>query len=134
MSALTRFATFAAKRPAAALAAAVAVGRNASRIADYARQLRSGRFTAFAKQVRLASDLLTDVSSGEYREVPWATVGSLAMAVAYFVAPLDMIPDYIPFSGFVDDAAVMGMVIRAAEQDLREYLRWRGSDEEVPGS
>jgi uncharacterized membrane protein YkvA (DUF1232 family) len=45
-----------------------------------------------------------------------------------------MIPDYIPFSGFVDDAAVMSMIFRAAEQDLRRYLRWRGSDEEVPGS
>jgi uncharacterized membrane protein YkvA (DUF1232 family) len=84
--------------------------------------------------VRLATDLLNDVRSGQYRQVPWATVGSLAMAVAYFVMPLDMIPDYIPFSGFVDDAAVMSMVFRAAEQDLQRYLRWRGRDETVPGS
>jgi uncharacterized membrane protein YkvA (DUF1232 family) len=133
MSTLARFAAFSAKHPAEALAAAVAIGRNASRITAYARQLRSGRFTAFAKQVRLATDLLNDVSSGKYRQVPWATVGSLAMAVAYFVMPLDVIPDYIPFSGFVDDAAVMSMVFRAAEQDLRHYLDWRGSDEDLPG-
>jgi uncharacterized membrane protein YkvA (DUF1232 family) len=134
MSSLARFARFSAKRPVEALAAAVAVGRNASRIASYTRRLRSGRFTVFAEQVRLATDLLNDVRSGEYRHVPWATVGSLAMAVAYFVMPLDMIPDYVPFSGFVDDAAVMSIVFRAAEQDLRHYLHWRGGDEEVPGS
>lgn len=134
MSSLARFARFSATRPVEALAAAVAVGRNARRIAGYARRLGSGRFGVFAEQVRLATDLLKDVRSGEYRQVPWATVGSLAMAVAYFVVPLDMIPDYIPFTGFVDDAAVMSMVFRAAEQDLQDYLRWRGSDDEVPGS
>jgi uncharacterized membrane protein YkvA (DUF1232 family) len=133
MSSLARFATYAAKRPAEALAAAIAVGRNVRRIAGYAQQLRTGRFSVFAKQVRLATDLLNDVGNGKYRQVPWATVGSLAMAVAYFVMPLDMIPDYIPFSGFVDDAAVMSMIFRAAEQDLQAYLHWRGSDEEVPG-
>lgn len=132
MSALARFATFSAKRPAEALAAAVAVGRNAGRIARYARRLRSGGFATFAEQVRLATDLLKDVRSGKYRQVPWATVGSLAMALAYFVAPLDMIPDYIPFTGFVDDAAIMGLVFRAAEQDLQQYLSWRGEGEEVP--
>lgn len=134
MSSLARFARFSAKRPAEALAAAVAVGRNAGRIASYARRLRSDRFPVFAKQVRLATDLLNDVRSGDYRQVPWATVGSLAMAVAYFVMPLDAIPDYIPFSGFVDDAAVMSVVFRAAEQDLQRYLHWRGREEEVPGS
>jgi uncharacterized membrane protein YkvA (DUF1232 family) len=134
MSALARIATFSARRPAEALTAAIAVGRNARRIAGYARQLRSGRFTVFAEQVRLATDLLNDVRNGEYRRVPWATVGSLAMAVAYFIMPLDTIPDYIPFTGFVDDAAVMSLVFRAAEQDLREYRRWRGQDEEVPGT
>jgi uncharacterized membrane protein YkvA (DUF1232 family) len=134
MSSLARLAYFSAKRPSEALAAAFAVARNARRIAGYARQLRAGRFTVLAEQVGLATQLLNDVRSGAYRRVPWATVGSLAMAVAYFVMPLDAIPDYIPFTGFVDDAAVMGLVFRSAEQDLQRYRRWRGDDEEVPGT
>lgn len=134
MSPLTRIATFSARRPAEALAAAITVARNARRISVYARQLRSGRFSVLGEQVRLATNLLNDVRSGQYRRVPWATVGSLAMAVAYFVMPLDAIPDYIPLTGFVDDAAVMSLIFRAAEEELRQYRRWRGDGEEVPGT
>jgi len=134
MSPLIRIATFSATRPKEALAAAIAIGRNARRIALYARKLRSGSYPVFMEQIRLATALLDDVRTGKYRRVPWATVGSLAMAVAYFVMTLDAVPDYIPLTGFVDDAAVMSLIFRAAESDLRQYRRWRGDPEEVPGT
>jgi uncharacterized membrane protein YkvA (DUF1232 family) len=42
--------------------------------------------------------------------------------------PLDLVPDFIPFSGFIDDAAVFAMVFGAAEADLRRYCDWKGLD------
>ena len=70
--------------------------------------------------------LLKDYSTGAYREVPWKTVTALAGALLYLISPLDVIPDFIPGFGFVDDAAVIGFVLKAVMDDLAAYRRWRG--------
>lgn len=63
---------------------------------------------------------------GDYREIPWATVGALTVALGYFLAPIDVLPDFIPFLGFVDDAAVFGLVFLAARRYLARYCASRG--------
>ena len=44
------------------------------------------------------------------------------------VAHNPVIADAINRRGFIDDAAVLGLVFAAAETDLRGYCEWRGLD------
>lgn len=113
-----------------AMAAAARVGRQGARIAAHAERLPPFGLRGFARRVRLAFECVNDVRARRYRALPWATLGSLAVALSYFLMPLDAIPDLIPLSGFVDDAAVLGLVFVAAEQDLRRYCAWRRLDPE----
>lgn len=85
------------------------------------------RFGQFIQRVELAARCLRDIAAGRYR-LPWKTVAALTAALAYFLAPVDTIPDYIPLAGFVDDAAVLGLVFGAAESDLRRYCEACGLD------
>jgi uncharacterized membrane protein YkvA (DUF1232 family) len=87
------------------------------------------RFPQLVGRVRLAAQCMGDVARGRY-QLPWKTVAALAAALAYFLAPVDVIPDLIPLSGFIDDAAVLGLVFGTAESDLRRYCEWRGTDPE----
>jgi uncharacterized membrane protein YkvA (DUF1232 family) len=107
---------------------AAAVARSGRQIADHLRRVSPRRLGQFAKQVRLAWECVADWQGGRYRRMPWATVGSLAAALAYFVLPLDVIPDWIPGSGFLDDAALLAFVLQSTEADLRRYCNWRGLD------
>lgn len=102
-------------------------GRGAA-ITAHARRLRPAAMRGLANRVRLALDCVNDVRAGRYAAIPWTTVGSLAVALAYFLLPLDAVPDVLPLTGFIDDAAVLGMVFGAAEHDLRSYCAWRGLD------
>jgi len=119
-----------------ARAAAVAQGwslatslpRNGRDVADHLRQVSPKRFARFARQIRLAWECTRDWRLGLYARIPWKTVSSLAAALAYFVLPLDVIPDWIPGAGFLDDAALLGFVLKSAEADLRHYCTWRGLD------
>jgi uncharacterized membrane protein YkvA (DUF1232 family) len=63
----------------------------------------------------------------QYRTFPWRTIGILAFAVAYFIFPLDVILDAIPFVGFIDDAAVFGFVIASAKKDIDKFLAWESA-------
>jgi uncharacterized membrane protein YkvA (DUF1232 family) len=63
--------------------------------------------------------------------VPRRAKVTLALVIPYLVMPFDLIPDFIPVVGQLDDAllvaAVFGYVARAAGRDVIEEL-WPGSE------
>jgi uncharacterized membrane protein YkvA (DUF1232 family) len=106
---------------------AIAMAARGAAITAYLQRVSPWRFRQLIVRVELALACLRDVVRGEYR-LPWKTVAALTAALAYFLAPVDAIPDFVPFAGFIDDAAVLGLVFGAAEADLRRYCEWRGLD------
>ena len=69
--------------------------------------------------------LLQDYWAGEYTSIPWKLIAAIGFAVAYLVSPIDVIPDFIPIIGFVDDAAVFALVISAFQSEIDEYKEWK---------
>ena len=61
---------------------------------------------------------------GEYRNVPQDALLTIIAAVSYLVDPFDLIPDEIPFLGFLDDATVIGFAITRTRQALDEFMIW----------
>jgi uncharacterized membrane protein YkvA (DUF1232 family) len=63
--------------------------------------------------------------------VPRRAKVTLGLVIPYLVMPFDLIPDFIPVVGQLDDAllvaAVFGFVARAAGRDVVEEL-WPGSE------
>ena len=48
---------------------------------------------------------------------------ALIGAIAYFVVPLDVMPDVMPLLGFTDDAAVLATAIRLVASHIRPEHR-----------
>jgi uncharacterized membrane protein YkvA (DUF1232 family) len=69
--------------------------------------------------------LLRDYASGRYRQVPWHVISAVAGAIAYFAAPLDVVPDFMPALGYLDDAIVVKVALDVARADLKKYREWR---------
>ena len=66
----------------------------------------------------------------EYAEIAWGSVVLITVAIVYFVSPLDLIPDFIPALGFVDDAAVIAFVVAQIKADLDNFLRWEAESKQ----
>lgn len=77
---------------------------------------------------KLLLGVLRDYYTGAYRALPFATIAALATALLYVVTPFDLIPDFIPVIGFVDDLAMILLVVRAAAGDLRRYCEAKGME------
>ena len=77
------------------------------------------------EKVRLLYNMVKDYINGEYTGVPWRTIAMVIFALLYVINPFDLIPDFIPGVGWVDDAAVVGLVIYAISEDLEDYKRWK---------
>ena len=71
----------------------------------------------------------------EYSKVPLASILSIIAAISYFVLPFDVIPDFLPVVGFLDDIGVVGLTLSRVSKELEEYMSWRldtGLDEPEP--
>ena len=44
-----------------------------------------------------------------------------------FVSPLDVVPDWVPFGGLLDDALVLAAIFALSRRDLDEYADWAES-------
>ena len=75
-------------------------------------------------------ELLRDRVRGAYRETPWRTIAALTGALIYVLSPIDLIFDFIPVIGFLDDAIVIGLAIKLAQPDLEKYRAWKASRKE----
>ena len=62
-------------------------------------------------------ELLRAVARGDYR-IRKETLILIAGAVLYFVIPIDVIPDFIPVAGFLDDAAVIAWVVKTCKTEI----------------
>lgn len=68
-------------------------------------------------------DLLRAVARGDYR-VRTETLVLIAGAVLYFVLPIDIIPDFIPIAGYIDDAAVIAWVVGRCKSEIDLFRSW----------
>lgn len=80
------------------------------------------------QDIKLLYSLVSDVVRGRYR-VPYRTIGAVAFTLLYFVNPFDLIPDVIPFVGYIDDAFVVSLCIKFIGTDLEKYRKWIHSED-----
>ena len=57
------------------------------------------------------TQLLSDCAKGIYEKLPRWTVFGILAALFYAFSPIDLILDFIPLAGYLDDAAVIGLVL-----------------------
>lgn len=59
--------------------------------------------------------------------VPWIVKAFAVLAAAYVLSPIDLIPDFIPVIGFLDELIllpiVVGIIVRFVEPDVMAELR-----------
>jgi uncharacterized membrane protein YkvA (DUF1232 family) len=69
--------------------------------------------------------LLKDWYRGNYKDVPWLVISSIGGALLYVLSPIDLIPDFLPVIGYLDDAAVFAALLKYVRQDLKKYRDWK---------
>ena len=62
--------------------------------------------------------------TGNYTNVPWQTIVLAVAAIVYFVNPFDLITDFIPLIGYVDDTTVVWFVIASISHELAKFREW----------
>lgn len=79
----------------------------------------------FYEDVIILFAMIKAYKNKEYRELPWTTISAVVFTLLYVFWPLDVIPDFIPGVGQLDDAAMVALCLKAIETDLLKFKEWQ---------
>ena len=63
-------------------------------------------------------------TSGEYTGVPTSTVLAAVAVFIYFISPIDLIPDFIPVLGLLDDVALVAWFSTTLKDEMDKFQEW----------
>lgn len=65
--------------------------------------------------------------SGEYTGIPGTTVVAAVAVLIYFMSPIDLIPDFIPVLGLLDDAALVVWFSGTLKGEMEKFHEWEAT-------
>ncbi len=83
------------------------------------------RLKVHFEDFRMLFSMLRDYASKKYTHAPWYIISAIGAALLYVISPLDLIPDFIPFVGFLDDATVLALCLNLVHKDIMLYKEWK---------
>lgn len=94
------------------------------------------RLRTWARAVKL--DLVALSMAARDPRVPWYAKAVAALVAAYVLSPIDLIPDFIPVVGYLDDLILvpLGILLAAwlVPEPLMREFRARAADLQRPAS
>lgn len=79
----------------------------------------------YLNDIKLYFKMLGDIFTGKYKKVPVGTIAAIVGTLLYVLSPVDLIPDFIPVIGYLDDAAVLAACLKFTKFDVEEYKKNR---------
>ncbi|MCR5217878.1 MAG: DUF1232 domain-containing protein [Treponema sp.] len=86
----------------------------------------SGTLRKYLDDIKLYFQMLGDVFAGRYKKAPVGTIAAIIGTLLYILSPVDLILDFIPVIGYLDDAAVLGLCLNFTKYDVEEYKKDMG--------
>lgn len=68
--------------------------------------------------------LVRSYANGEYRQIQVSTIVSGLAVLLYVLSPIDLIPDFIPVVGFLDDLSLVSWFVGKFQQEITRYREW----------
>lgn len=72
--------------------------------------------------------LVRSYVSGEYRNIATSTIISGLAVLLYVLSPIDLIPDFIPVLGFLDDLSLVSWFVGKFQVEITKFRDWEAAE------
>ena len=98
------------------------LNETADKLAD--KGSKDNKFTQLFNVAQTLVRLVRAYISGEYREISTGTIISGLAVLLYVLNPIDLIPDFIPVLGFLDDLSLISWFVGKFQGELLKFQEW----------
>ena len=71
--------------------------------------------------------LVRSYVSGDYREISTGTIVSGLAVLLYVLSPIDLVPDFIPVLGFLDDLSLISWFVGKFQEEISRFREWENT-------
>ncbi|MEX2349293.1 MAG: YkvA family protein [Flavobacteriaceae bacterium] len=86
---------------------------------------KQDRLKVHFSDFKMLFSMLRDYTTRRYTAVPWYIISSIGAALLYVISPLDLLPDFIPIIGYIDDATVLALCLNLVHKEILLYKAWK---------
>ena len=91
----------------------------------FKRPLRNTvRLYGLVRNRKIVWQMLKDAFKGDYK-LSLLTIIALVASFVYIIFPLDILPDFIPVIGWIDDGAVIYFLAKRLLREAERYLQFK---------
>ncbi len=104
----------------------------ATKLAD--EKSKSNKFQQLFDVALTLVRLVRRYASGEYRQIPTSTLVSGLAVLLYVLSPIDLIPDFIPVVGILDDLALISWFVGKFQGEIIKFRDWEKAQAGAPAT
>jgi uncharacterized membrane protein YkvA (DUF1232 family) len=98
------------------------LNETANKLAD--KESKDNKFKQLFDVALTLVRMVRSYVSGEYREIETSTIISGFAVLLYVLSPLDLVPDFIPVLGFLDDLSLVSWFLGKFQAEITRYRNW----------
>ena len=87
----------------------------------------SKEFQDFRAKIDILIRMVKAHISGDFKAFSWRTILLVVFGLLYFIAPVDVIPDFLPALGYSDDISIVYFIFQKLSDDIEKFLDWESS-------
>lgn len=82
------------------------------------------KYADIASRLGVLARLTKAWRNKKYSEVSYVTVFLSVAILLYFVSPIDLVPDFIPLVGGLDDVLLLGFLLKIIDKEIERFQAW----------
>ena len=94
---------------------------------DILKKSKTGALASLFDDISTMCDMVKCWASKEYKGIPVKTIGMVILTLVYVFSPVDIVPDFIPVVGLLDDVAMVTLCLGSVKSDLNDFKQWKKS-------
>ncbi|MGY2132311.1 YkvA family protein [Hymenobacter sp. HD11105] len=92
-----------------------------------AKDSKKGPIQQVIDMARTLIRLVAAYVSGSYRKIETSTIVSGLAVLLYVLSPIDLVPDFIPVVGFLDDLSLISWFISKFQGEIARFQAWEST-------